>query len=466
MNIDAIPPLIVRAPTRQMAEISPTRWWDELSLDTREAIKAGNYAGAYAIAAHTGLTPDDGLNYSEAEFLAGWMALRFLKDPQAALVHFKNIAQAVSRPISVAKAHYWEGRVFEAQGDLAHAWQQYTTAAQSPATFYGQIALARIAADPELHVRDQPIDANALRGDYEHEALTRAVRILADLGEVGLLRNFAVHDVSIYSDPRHIKVLAEDLVRMGFKDVAVRVAKEAGYNNVAMLAYSHPLIAVPSYSGPGLAPEPALVLGIIRQETEFDPDAVSSAGARGIIQVMPASVRHLANVSGLPYRPNDLTTDPTYDLKIGMTELASDLSDWGGSYVLAIAAYNAGPNNVRRWIATYGDPRDARVDPIDWIEEIPFGETRNYVQRVLENTEVYRNRLAGRDQKLQILGDLYRPDAPQTKALDYVPPAPGPDSVPVPVPKPDDNRADSSGSAQMSASGEASTVAPKPKPER
>ncbi|HTW36458.1 MAG TPA: lytic transglycosylase domain-containing protein [Rhizomicrobium sp.] len=481
MNIDEIPKLLVRSPTREMAEISPTRWWSELNLDTREALQASSYQSAYTIAAHNGLTPDDGTDYSDAEFLAGWIALRFLKDPQTALTHFKNLASAVSRPISRARAHYWEGRAFEALGDDASAWRQYKIASETPEVFYGQLALARIEAAPDLHVRDPIIDATGAREDFEHEALTRAIRILADLGQESLLRDFAVHDVDVYGDPRHIKLLAEDLVRMGFKEVAVRVAKEASYSGISLPAYSHPVISIPSYAGPGTPPETALVLGIIRQETEFDPDSVSSAGARGIIQVMPGSVRHLANVAGLPYRPNDLTADPTYDLKIGMTELASELSDWGGSYVLTIAAYNAGPTNVRRWISQFGDPRDARIDPIDWIEQIPFGETRNYVMRVLENTEVYRDRLAGRDQKLQILADLYRPDAPQSKVLSYAPPPKNSDSsVPVPQPRPADNAmtdgtvtgaqalipASQTSPAPDMSSSAAETPAPKPRPER
>jgi len=460
MNVDEIPKLLVRSPTREMAQISPSRWWNELNQDARQALQTASYTSAYQIAARSGLT--------------GWLALRFLKDPQTALSHFRNVATAVSRPISRARAHYWEGRAYEALGDDAHAWQQYRMAADMPEAFYGQLALARIDPSPELHVRTPIIDPTPVREDYEHEALTRAIHILADLGQESLLRNFAVHDVDVYGDAKHIKLLAEDLTRMGFREVAVRVAKEASYNGVWLPTYSHPVIAVPSYSGPGAPPETALVLGIIRQETEFDPDSVSSAGARGIIQVMPGSVRHLANVAGLPYRPNDLTRDPAYDMKIGMTELANQLSDWGGSYVLTIAAYNAGPTNVRRWIAQFGDPRDARVDPVDWIEQIPFSETRNYVMRVLENTEVYRNRLAGHDQKLQILADLYRPDAPQTKVLTLpVQAAATPDqSVPAPMPKPIESSAvtsnptltapePSSAGPQFTSAGEA----PIPKPQ-
>jgi soluble lytic murein transglycosylase len=437
-QVASIPPLLVRAPTREMAKIAPARWWTEMNADIREALDQGSSHDAYQLASNTGLEPG-GQEYSDSEFLAGWIALRQLKEPKVALAHFQNIAHAVTRPISLSRAHYWEGRSYEEAGDLALAWQQYRLAASQPETFYGQLALAHLEASPNLHLTETVVDAGARKADFEREEQTQVIRVLADLGLESLLRSFAVHDADTYTDPKHIKLLAEDLTKMGFREVAVRVAKEASYNNVWLLAYSHPVIAVPGYSGTGIAPEPAYVLGIIRQETEFDPDAVSGAGARGIMQVMPYTARHSASLAGVDYRPSDLIGDPVYSMRLGMGELGGDLSDWGGSLVLATAAYNAGPGNVRKWIAEHGDPRDSRVDPIDWIEQIPFEETRNYVMRVLENTEVYRNRIAGHDEPLHILADLYKPNAPQTKPLDYTPPAAtpaAPGAEPVPVPKP------------------------------
>ncbi len=424
-QIDEAASLLAHAPTHEMAKIAPTRWWAELNLDARDALQQSSYHSAYSLTMDTGLAPDS-TEYSEAEFLAGWIALRYLKEPKSALAHFQDLAKAVTRPISRARAHYWEGRCDEASGDLAAAWQQYRLASQSPETFYGELALARIETAPTLHLSEPAIDANAARASFEHEELTRAIRVLADLGLESLLRSFSVHDADLYSDPRHVKLLAEDLTRMGFKEIAVRVAKEESYNGPLLLSYSYPVIPVPGYPAPGTAPDAAYVLGIIRQETEFDPDAVSGAGARGIMQVMPYTARKTANVAGLEYRPADLVGDPVYNMQLGMTELGGDLSDWGGSYVLAAAAYNAGPGNVRKWIATYGDPRDARVDPVDWIEQIPFNETRNYVQRVIENMEIYRNRISGHDEPLHILADIYRPNAPQGQVLQYAPPAASP----------------------------------------
>ncbi len=246
-------------------------------------------------------------------------------------------------------------------------------------------------------------------------------------------------------------------MRLGFRDVAVRVAKSASYEGVDLLPYSHPVIALPSYRGPGAPPEHALVLGLIRQETEFNADAVSRVGARGIMQLMPSTARRMARLAGLPYRHGDLTTDTHYNIQLGMTELSTDLNDWNGSYILAAAAYNAGGGNVRKWIATYGDPRSPSVDPIDWIEQIPYSETRNYVQRVIENTQVYRNRLAGHPEPLRILADLYRPNPPpSTPALPQLTDAP-----PAPQARPDHAGLDKKTASPMETA-ELESAAPRP----
>ncbi|HEV2562825.1 MAG TPA: lytic transglycosylase domain-containing protein [Rhizomicrobium sp.] len=461
-NPDDEPDLLLRAPTRELAKINPGRWWAELNIATRQALQDTNYRTAYSLVKDTGLST--GENFAEAEFMAGWIALRYLKDPVAALSHFQKLSAGVSRPISAARAHYWSGRAYEAENDLGGAWREYRAAAQNPETYYGQLALARIDATPTLHLNDTNVDAASIRAAYENDDVVRGLRVLADLGADNLMRSFAAHYVELHPDAKYAKALASDLVQMGFRDIAVRVAKAASYNNVLMLAYSHPVIPLPAYKGPGAAPEPALVLGLIRQETEFDANAVSGAGAMGIMQMMPASARRAASQAGMPYRPNALLSDTDYNIQLGMTELSGNLADWGGSIVLSAAAYNAGPTNVKRWLDLYGDPRSPTTDPIDWIEQIPFSETRNYVQRVLENTEVYRNRLAGRDQPLQIMADLYRPRAPVVKVLPYVPPPPAgtiPGAVPVPEPKP----SQAGGSTQEIASGKADPGAlPKTKP--
>ena len=420
-SVDAIPPLLSKTPTREMAEINPGKWWNELNLAARTAIQQKSYSTAYQLVRDTGLS--SGQEYAEAEFMAGWLALRFLHEPSSAHAHFMNIAKNFTRPISRSRGYYWAGRASEAAGNTSTAWAEYREAAKSPETFYGQLALARIDSTPHIHLADTQAETGAVKAAYEKSDLTHAEHVLADLGMVSLLRVFATHDAEDNADPRHVKLLASDLVDMGFKDVAVRVAKQASYTGTNFFTYLHPVIGLPSYQGPSPAPENAFVLGIIRQETEFDPSAVSGAGARGLMQLMPASAKHSAGLANLQYRPNDLISDTTYNTQLGMIELSDDLATFGGSYILTAAAYNAGKANVNRWLDTYGDPRSPNVDPIDWIEEIPFSETRNYVQRVLENTEVYRNRLSGHDEPLRILADVYRPRAPETKVLSAPAPA-------------------------------------------
>ncbi|MBU6297495.1 MAG: lytic transglycosylase domain-containing protein [Alphaproteobacteria bacterium] len=425
--------LLMRAPLKTLTKLHPSRVWPEINADARQALQDGKSRLAYDLVSDTDLTSD--LPFAESQFMSGWIALRFLKEPHTALIHFKKLEDGVSRPISLARAHYWQGRAYEQLGDDADAWQQYRAAATDPETFYGQIALARIEAQPVLHIRSTAAD-DPPRSVFERDDLVRAMRVLADLGSQNFLRYFAERYQTLHPGAGAVRQLAQTVTDMGFRDVALRIAKMAGYDGIVLPSYAYPVIDIPRYRGPGNAPETALVLGLIRQETEFDAESISSAGARGLMQVMPSAARRNSRLAGLPYRPNKLISDIDYNMQLGMTEFSGYLDDWGNSLILAAAAYNAGPTNARKWLAAFGDPRSPNVDPIDWIEQIPFSETRNYVQRVIENTEVYRSRLAGHDQPLRILADLYGTNPPP-KPLVYTPPPPAPQgSVPVPAPRP------------------------------
>jgi soluble lytic murein transglycosylase len=331
-----------------------------------------------------------------------------------ALGYFQRLEATTSRPLSKSRAFYWEGRAYEAQGQTAEALRRYRQAAAYPETFYGQVALAHIDTTPTLHLSATAVEA-APAAEVEADALMSEVKILAELGQIGSLRLFVDRVAEAHPAPAHIKRLMMLLKEWGYPEIAVRLAKTLSYGGTYLPDYTHPVIALPSYPGPGEAPEPALVLGLIRQETEFNPYAVSGAGARGLMQMMPASAKLAAKQAGLPYRPQALLTDTAYNVQLGMTEYHGHLDRYGGSYILAAASYNAGPGNVKKWLAANGDPRT--TDPIDWIEQIPFGETRNYVQRVLENTEVYRARLAAKDVPLKILADLYAPNPPAMPVL-------------------------------------------------
>jgi len=398
----------------------PGKMWGELNITARQAVNERKYRTAYRLVSDSGLT--DGAAFADAEFFAGWIALHFLNEPKTALGHFQKLETGVSRPISKSRAYFWEGRAAEAGGDLALAGHYYQQAALISDTYYGQLALTHIDQTPVLHLPDASVPAAAVRAQIEDSEMVRAIRVLADLGEEHLLRLFANAYVGPTPDAASASRLSQLMVDLGYPEVAVRAAKQAGYGGVLLLNYSFPVADVPPYKGDGAAPETPLVLALIRQETEFDPNAVSGAGALGIMQVMPDTGRKMARMAGVDFNQSSLLYDTKYNMQLGMGELQHQLDNWGGSYILAIAAYNAGPSNVKRWIAQFGDPRTSGIDPVDWVESIPFGETRNYVQRVIENVQIYRNRLAGADQPSRILADLYRPNPPQASVLKFTPP--------------------------------------------
>jgi len=399
--------MLLRVPAAALLKDHAARWWTEHNIQARDAMADNDNALALKLVSHAALTGGD--DYSEAQFLGGFIELRLLKDARAALPWFQRMEAAVGRPISKAKAQYWQGRALDALGQGAAAMTQYRKAATHPETFYGQLALAKTGG--LLHLEDAAVEA-APESELETDPLLPVLRVLAELGQESDLRLFLDADAAANPAPRHLKRLMMDVTDWGYPEIAVRQAKLLGYGGSLILAYSHPVIPLPGFSGAGTEPPPAMVLGLIRQESEFDPYAVSSAGAQGIMQMMPSLARAQARIAALPYRPEALLGDVDYGIQLGMSEFGGFLTHYNGSVVLAIAAYNAGPSNAARWLKSIGDPRTGTVDPIDWIEQISFPETRNYEQRVLENTGAYRARLAGKDVPVQILSDLYAPGAP------------------------------------------------------
>jgi soluble lytic murein transglycosylase len=433
-------PLIFRAPTQKADAGRLDRWWDERAVMARDALKLGQYQTAYKLVSDTGLT--SGSDFADAQFMSGWLLLRFLNKPEESRKHFKALVENVSRPISLSRGYYWLGRADEAVNDKDAATTHYRQAAQYPETYYGQLALSRLEDKPVLHLAETKIDTRDTKASFEADKRVQAIRVLAALNQDGALRTFAI---TLAGDsggqPARLLLLAELMKSLDRPSLALKVAKEASYQRVIMLSYLSPTMQLPK-SPSATAPDAALVLGLMRQESEFDSKAVSSAGARGLMQLMPTSAQMTAKQYGLPYKSDALISDPQYNMQLGQAHFADFLNDWSGSYILAIASYNAGPNNVTKWIESYGDPRDPDIDPIDWVEEIPFSETRNYVQRVLENTQVYRNRLANADQPLQIMADLYRPNAPRlSKDTALIRPVPAPQTEPQKKDDQKDNRA-------------------------
>ncbi|MGH6827535.1 MAG: lytic transglycosylase domain-containing protein, partial [Rhizomicrobium sp.] len=401
--------MLLRIDASVIAGAHTTQWWNEVAIEAREAMADGNPRLALELVDRADIPLGD--QYAGQQFLAGFISLRLLKDPARALIYFRRLGASVSRPISKSRAEYWQGRAYETQGDRTDADRAYRLAALYPDTFYGQLALSRTEPAPMLHLADTQVKA-VPKSEIQDDLLMPEIRVLADLDQETYLRLFAERQAELKSSPGHLKAFLQSLSDWGFAGIAVRVAKQSAYAGVPMPNFAYPLLSLPSYPASGAAPEPALILALIRQETEFDPEAVSSAGAMGLMQVMLSAAKGSAKMAGLRYRPGDLLIDADYNIQLGMIQFESNYAGEQGSLVMAIAAYNAGHGNVRKWLAANGDPRRGATDMIDWIEEIPFGETRNYVERVIENMEVYKSRLAAGGAPLTILADLYRPEAP------------------------------------------------------
>lgn len=378
----------------------PEIWWNERAILARRALTQGNITDAYKIAANHGLS--DGAAYAEAEWLAGWIALRYLNDPDTAKRHFDAMGARVTTKVSRARAGYWSGRASEAAGRPDEASAAYNSVARHSLTFYGQLAAARAGlSEPNMA---EPVPTAQERQAFDKNELTRVVRLLREVGRPDLTDHFLdrLDDTAQSAGEQSLAVsLAHEVVR---PEVAVRLARRAKRDDAIFLTYGYPTAAMPSGGGP----EQALVNATIRQESAFNPQAVSSAGARGLLQLMPGTAKHVAQMLKVPYALQKLTSDTDYNLKLGRAYMDKQVEDFSGSYILAVAAYNAGPGRVRQWLRTYGDPRDAEVDVIDWIESIPFNETRDYVQRVLEGVQVYRWRLGQKVSVSSLDKDLTR----------------------------------------------------------
>jgi soluble lytic murein transglycosylase len=371
-------------------------WWKERAILARDSLQNGNPKEAYEIAVNHGAI--DPVSISEAEWLAGWIALRFLNDANTAMLHFQKVYDTVQLAANLSRGAYWVGRAAEALGraDIAADW--YSKAAVHITTFYGQLALGRMgkSASGQLpgvslpQLPQDPIPTPQERAAFESKDLTKAVRALADIQNGPYLRPFllSLAESSDFAVDRHMA--AELATKLGRADLGVWIARQAGRDRIIIMTHGYP---IPAFSFPDY-PEKAFQLAIMRQESNFDPGAESPAGALGLMQLMPATAKAMAKAAKQNFNKSKLTADPSYNVRLGAQYLHSLVEDFDGSYIMAAAGYNAGPGRARQWAQRFGDPRDPSVDAVDWIESIPFSETRNYVQRVMENVIVYRSLLA------------------------------------------------------------------------
>ncbi|MDJ0388179.1 lytic transglycosylase domain-containing protein [Roseomonas sp. E05] len=391
---------------RSLTDEAARATWIERQILSRKLLRLGDAATAYRVAAAHGQT--DGAALHDAEFLAGFIALRKLNDPARAAQHFARLGEDSSSVITRARAHYWRGRAAAAQGRAEEARAQFAAAAALPTAFYGQLgALALGETSPQLAARitalPAPQPTTEAASAFLGKEMAQAVLALADLGDTDRTRTFLLRLEDTAADPAEQVLTARLANSIGRPDNAVWVARRAGIDGVTMLAEGYPT----PYPVPEAAPvEPAFVYAISRQESNFDPGAVSPANARGLMQLLPSTATLVARQLGIPHQASWLTGQPEHNLRLGAQYLGDQLARFG-NLAMAAAAYNAGPRRVDDWIVSYGDPRMPQeaggADMIDWIEQIPFSETRNYVQRVVENAVIYRalRGAGGRDHPLK-----------------------------------------------------------------
>ncbi|ACA15258.1 Lytic transglycosylase catalytic [Methylobacterium sp. 4-46] len=398
--------VLMSAPRNPEVLVDPDEWWIERRIVARKLLDQGDARNAYAVVAgHSARAVEKRI---EAEFHAGWIALRFLQDAALGARHFAAAAAVAETPISIARAAYWQGRAAEALNQPAEARTFYERAAAQPIAYYGQLARAKLGQDTLALRHAAPLDEAARRA-FEARPVIRALRFLAAAGLREQALPLYIDLAHRLSDPAELAALGDVAAADNDPRALVALGKVAVQRGLPLDQHAYPVNGIPSYEAFSAVPqvERAMVFAIARQESQFDPKAQSSVGARGLMQMMPATAQRTARRVSAAFDAGRLLSDPAYNARLGQAHLGELMEDWRGSYILAFASYNAGGGNVKKWIDAYGDPRDPRVDPIDWVERIPFTETRNYVQRVTENLQVYRSRLEGRS-ALLIESDLHR----------------------------------------------------------
>ena len=383
--------------------VRPDKWWVERSIIARSLIYKKRYEQAYKITSKHGLS--EGAELAEAEWMSGWIALSFLKDPILAKSHFTKFYNNVGYPISLSRGAYWLGRANLALNNKEEADKWFKEGSKYLTTYYGQLSHMKIYPNKTFELKESTqVDKNYAESFYKNK-LVAIVHLLDEVKKdkytKHILRFLANDNVSAGSEILAAK-LATDISRFDF---AIQVSKIASYQKRFHNKYNYPVISTPNKVGSRKIPEQALILSIIRQESEFDISARSRVGAQGLMQLMPYTAKTVAKQAKVSYSKSRLTTSPEYNINLGSFYIAGLILDYDGSYPFAVAAYNAGPKRVKYWKKINKDPQKKQIDYVDWVELIKFKETRNYVQRVMENYNVYRYILS---QKPIFLKDFFR----------------------------------------------------------
>ena len=379
--------LVLAASREDLQRQDTDEWWRERRVLARKLIDLGKPETAYRVVREAA-PPANPYYRAEFHFMAGWIALRFFADPATALEHFARVDEDSADPIVRARAAYWRGRAAEAAGQFDEMRAQYEAAARHPTAYYGQLARARLGLDEVASLRRPPPEpVHGLARE-----LLRAADILYAIGERDLVVSFVSDLAEESSDAAALAALGELTAHYNDARAMLLIGKAALARGLAMDLYAFPDIGVPPYSAIGPQLDRCIVYSIVRTESAFDQRDRSPASAVGLMQVTPQAGRDTAKRFGVAYDWNRLVSDPVYNMQMGAAEVAALLKEYRGSYIMTFAGYNAGRGRVQQWVAQHGDPRDPKVDAVDWVERIPIAETRNYVQRVMENLQVYRAR--------------------------------------------------------------------------
>ena len=387
-RVDSSLEILLNIPDNKNYMIRPDKWWKERSILARSLIYKKRYETAYKITSKNGLS--EGPEYAEAEWMSGWIAFSFLNDPLLAEEHFKRFYENVGYPISLSRGAYWLGKVYEKMGNKEESIKWYTESSKFLTTYYGQLSYLKVNPNKLFELNKEKEVEKIYAENFYKNKLVATVYLLHDLKKTKytkyILRHLANDNIDKGSEVLAAR-LATDISRFDF---AIQIAKIASYEKRFHNKFNYPIISVPKKVAGRKIPEHAFILSIIRQESEFDTSAHSHAGAKGLMQLMPYTAKTVAKQAKLGYSKSKLTKSPEYNIKLGSYYIAGLILEYDGAYPFAIAAYNAGPKRVKYWKKINKNPQKGQIDYVDWIELIKFKETRNYVQRVLENYNVYR----------------------------------------------------------------------------
>ena len=397
-RLDSSLEILLKIPRDPIRLVRPDKWWKERAILTRSLIYKNKYPLAYKVASNHSLS--QGPEYSEAEWLSGWIALTFLKDPNLALQHFKNFYDNVGYPISLSRGAYWIGKTYKIKKNKEKSKEWFEISSKYLNTYYGQLAFNEINPNQSFALEKQPLISKEYEKEFNKNSLTKTIRLLYELDKTKYAKDFLKH-LALLNIDKGSEILAGRLsIEIERYDFAIQIAKKASYEKRFYNQINYPIIKTPNLVNNKKMPKPELVLAVIRQESEFDQKANSSAGAQGMMQLMTYTAKLVAKQAKLPYVKSRLKSDPNYNIKLGSYYLAGLLEEYEGSYPFALAAYNAGPRRVKYWKKINGNPQKGKISYVDWVELIKFKETRNYVQRVLENVNVYRYILSGKPVKI------------------------------------------------------------------